>query len=239
MVWPRLRRRRASAGLPSLGPCGSGRHALRTERLLLFTPENKLDLAAALAAASDPVAQHWLGWTDNVVADARVREAIVHLRPGDPGSLRSAPLFQRLLAEPVDPADLGPEWLVAVRADDGRYAGCTQVGAETGEVGGWLAPHARGERLGSELFRAAVHFGHAHLGLPVLRAGHEGHNAPSGRALAGAGFVPADGPPLHTLANGRETEARWLRHTASEPAARCPGAPVATPAAPDAAPSHR
>ncbi|MFJ1756954.1 GNAT family N-acetyltransferase [Kitasatospora sp. NPDC088134] len=229
MVWPRLRRRRATPGQPPLGPCGSGRHALRTERLLLFSPENKLDLAAALAAASDPVAQHWLGWTESVVADARVREALVQVRPGDPGSLRSSPLFQRLLAEPLLPGDLEGGWLVAVRADDGRYAGCAHVHPERGELGGWLAPHARGERLGSELFRAAVHFGHTHLGLPVLRAGHERMNAPSGRALEGAGLAPSDGPALFTLANGRETEVRWLQHTAAEPATRCPGTPVPAP----------
>ncbi|MGW2933351.1 GNAT family N-acetyltransferase [Streptomyces sp. NPDC001156] len=103
---------------------------------------------------------------------------------------------------------------------------------ETGEIGGWLAPHARGQGLGAELFRAVANLGHAHLGLQIVRAGHETTNTASARALAGAGFVADEGPSRHTLRNGREIDARWLWHTAAEPVSRCRGAVPAAPSEP-------
>jgi hypothetical protein len=119
--------------------------------------------------------------------------------------------------------------LVAVRVDDGRYAGAVGVDAGTSQIGGWLAPHARGHGLGAELFGAAALLGHAHLGLRTVRAGHEPMNMASARALTKAGFVADDGPPRHTLPNGREIEARRLRHTATGPISRCRGAGPAVP----------
>ncbi|MER5792214.1 GNAT family protein [Streptomyces sp. NPDC001980] len=224
MVWSRLRRRRTAPRLPLPGPCWHRRHTLRTERLLLYTPETTLDLAAAAAAASDPEAQRWLGWGDRVVADADVREGILRLLPGDTETLRRSRFLRNLLAQPYEPHSDEEELLVGVRLDDGRYAGCTMLHLGTGEIGGWLAPEARGQGLGTELFRAAAVLGHAHLGLRTVRAGHEPANTASGRALAKAGFVAADGPPRHTLPDGREIDARWLQRTTTAPLTRCPGA---------------
>ncbi|MFF4119583.1 GNAT family N-acetyltransferase [Streptomyces sp. NPDC001714] len=224
MVWSRLRRRRTAPRLPLPGPCRHGRHTLRTERLLLYTPETTLDLVAAAAAASDPEAQRWLGWGDHVVADAGVREAVLRLLPGDTETLRRSRSLRNLLDQPYEPVSGEEEFLVGVRLDDGRYAGFTGVHADTGEIGGWLAPEARGLGLGTELFRAAAVLGHAHLGLRTVRAGHEPANTASGRALARAGFVAADGPPRHTLPNGREIDARWLERTTTAPPTRCHGA---------------
>ncbi|MEU6194305.1 GNAT family protein [Streptomyces sp. NPDC047061] len=224
MLWSRFRRARSAPRLPLPGPCGHRRHTLRTERLLLYTPETMLDLLAAVAAASDPEAQRWLGWGVGDLVGASVRKDLLRLCPGDTDALRASATAGRLLARPYQPRPGGEEMLVGVRLDDGRYAGATGLFPGTGEVGGWLAPHARGLGLGTELFRAAAVLGHAHLGLRTLRAGYEPANAASGRALAGAGFVAAVGPPRHTLPDGREIEARWVRYMTTAPPARCPGA---------------
>ncbi|MFJ8111294.1 GNAT family N-acetyltransferase [Streptomyces sp. NPDC096132] len=230
MVWSWLRRGRATPKLPLPGGCGQRRHTLRTERLLLYTPETMLDLAAVLAAASDAEAQRWLGWGEGLLTDARVRDALLRVRPGDAGSRPPFPGAGKLLAEPFPPRPDQGEMLVGVRLDDGRYAGATELNTATGEIGGWLAPHARGRGLGAELFRAAVLLGHDHLGLRSVRAGHEPANTASARALRSAGFVADDGPPRHTLGDGREIDARWLRHTSPAPPRRCRGA---GPEAPD------
>ncbi|MFJ6837806.1 GNAT family N-acetyltransferase [Streptomyces sp. NPDC091209] len=204
---------------------------MRTERLLLHTPETWPDLAAAMAAGSDPEAQRWLGGTD-VITDAQARETLLELRPGDTDALRSSPGVRSLPARPVEiRPDRAAEILVAVRLDDGRYAGSAQLHPGTGRIGGSLAPHARGQGLGAELFAAAALLGHTHLGLQVVRAGHESANTRSARALAGAGFVADDGPPRHTLEDGREIDARWLRHTAPGPTSRCRAAGPAVPSA--------
>ncbi|MFF3409333.1 GNAT family N-acetyltransferase [Streptomyces sp. NPDC002742] len=230
MVWSRLRRGRATPRLPLPGVCGHRRHTLRTERLLLYTPETTQDLVAAMAAASDPEAQRWLGWDEGVVGE-QVREAMLQLHPGDPDSRLASPVARRLLAGAFEPRPDQGEMLVAVRVDDGRYAGAVGVDAGTSQIGGWLAPHARGHGLGAELFGAAALLGHAHLGLRTVRAGHEPMNMASARALTKAGFVADDGPPRHTLPNGREIEARRLRHTATGPVSRCRGAGPAVPGA--------
>ncbi|MGW7253592.1 GNAT family N-acetyltransferase [Streptomyces sp. NPDC054834] len=196
---------------------------------MLYTPETGLDIAAVLAGASDPDAQRWLGWDQGIVTDARLREALLRLGPGDAGSRLPSRMAQRLLAQPFAPdPDVG-QILIGVRLDDGRYAGATEVDTATGQIGGWLAPHARGQGLGTELFGAAALLGHTHLGLRTVRAGCEPANTASARALAKAGFVADDGPPRHTLRDGREIDARWLRHTVQGPASHCRGAGPAAP----------
>ncbi|MEV3854195.1 GNAT family protein [Streptomyces sp. NPDC050095] len=223
MIRSLLRRGRAAPRLPRPGPCGGGRHTLRTERLLLYTPATMLDLAVATACGSDPEARRWLGWADGqIVTDARVREALLALHPGDLDTRRFTPQVRKSLARPFEPAADQVELLIGVRLDDGRYAGSVMLDAGSGELGGQLAPHARGQGLGAELFGAAVLLGHAHLGLRTVRAGHEPANAASAGALARAGFVADDGPPLHTLPNGREVDSCWLRHTSTTPPTRCP-----------------
>ncbi|WP_067256818.1 GNAT family N-acetyltransferase [Streptomyces sp. DSM 15324] len=231
MIWSRRRRGPAAPGLPLPGGCGERRHTLRTERLLLYTPRTQLDLVVCRAAGADPEAQRWLGWDDvGVTADEGVRDALVRLRPADAGVRPPLPGIARLLARPFEPAPGQAHVLVAVRRDDGRYAGCTELAPDTGEIGGWLAPHARGLGLGTELFRAAALLGHDHLGRDDVRAGYEPANTASERALRGAGFVTADGPPRHRLGNGRVIDARWLRHASPTPPRRCSGAPPAATA---------
>ncbi|MFC9078450.1 GNAT family N-acetyltransferase [Streptomyces sp. NPDC057062] len=221
MVWSRLRRGRDAPGLPLPGVCGHRRHTLRTGRLLFYSLETWLDLAAALAAGSDPEAQRWLGWDKHIMTDPKVREVYVQLRPGDTDSLRTYPAVQRLLRHPVEPVPDQAVALIGVRVDDGRYAGFAELEPDTGLIGGWLAPHARGLGLGVELFGAVASLAHTHLGLRTVRAGHEPANTASARALAGAGFVADDGPPRHTLRDGREIDACWLRHTAPGTISRC------------------
>ncbi|WP_189955150.1 GNAT family N-acetyltransferase [Streptomyces alanosinicus] len=219
MVWSLIRRRRAASAPPLPGHCRpeAGLHVLATERLLLFTPRTRLDVAAALAACADAEAQRWLGTqADEVLPDARTRRALLAWRPaGDDG--RRVP---RELARPYAPGPDGPLLLVCVRRSDLGYAGALELEHRTGEMGGWLAPACRGQGLGAELFRAGVTLAHTHAGLSTVRAGAEPGNTASRRALVHAGFVPDEGPPRHTLPDGRVVEAVWHRHD-SAAAARC------------------
>ncbi|MEU0007879.1 GNAT family protein [Streptomyces sp. NPDC006314] len=217
MVWSLIRRDRAAPGLPVPGRCAPGRHVLATQRLLLFTPRHRLDVAAALAACADAEAQRWLGTqADQVVPDPGTRRALLRWRPsGDDG--RRLP---RRLAEPFLPGPDDPMILVCVRRSDLSYAGALELEQGSGEMGGWLAPGCRGQGLGAELFRAGVTLAHDHAGLATVRAGAEPGNTASRRALARAGFVPDQGPPRHTLPDGRVVDAVWHRHD-STAAVRC------------------
>ncbi|MFJ4470796.1 GNAT family N-acetyltransferase [Streptomyces sp. NPDC089424] len=216
MLWARLRRRRSLPPLPVPGPCALGRHTVHTGGLLLYTPETQLDLLAAVAAGSDGAAQRWLGMRgEEVVADTRIRESLLRMRPGD--SHRGIPP-RWLSAFELDPE--GGEVLVAVGREDGRYAGALQLDRTAGQIGGWLAPHARGRGLGAELFAAGAQLGHTHFGLDSVHAGTEVTNSACRGALTRAGFVPAEGPPRHTLRDGREIDATWFRHE-SAPVTRC------------------
>jgi RimJ/RimL family protein N-acetyltransferase len=229
MIWSRRRVRTVPAP-PRPAICGYGRHSRRTESLLIHTPENRLDLLAAAATGSDPDAQRWLGWKDDeILADERIRETLLRLRPADAASRPPSPGIQRLVAKTYDPSPKQAIILIAVRLDDGRYAGALGLHPGSGEVGAHLAPHSRGQGLGVQLFQAGAVLGHTHCGLRTVRAGYEPANTTSARALAKAGFVPDDGPTRHTLPNGREIEARWMRHTASAPTSRCRGAEPAAP----------
>ncbi|MEU9409565.1 GNAT family protein [Streptomyces sp. NPDC048281] len=226
MVWSRLRRGRSAAPrLPLPGPCWHRRHTLRTERLLLYTPESALDFAAVLAAGSDPEAQWWLCWADGRgIADPAVREALLRLRPGDTETLRTSGSLRNLLNKPFEPFEDDAEFLIGVRVDVGTYAGVVMMDPGTGEIDGWLAPEARGLGLGAELFRAAVVLGHGHLGLPRVFAGFEPANTACARALTSAGFVATDGRARHVQPDGREVDSRWLEHTTTSPLTRCRGA---------------
>ncbi|GAA5021651.1 GNAT family N-acetyltransferase [Streptomyces siamensis] len=195
---------------------------MHTEHLMFYTPQTMLDRAASWAACSDPEAQRWLGWgPDQVIADDHVREALTELRPGDADTCFPSVLPRCLLTEPFEPPADRTQRLIGVRLDDGRYAATLQLATDTGEIGGALAPHARGLGLGAELFRAAALFAHTHMGLRSVQAGHEAANTASARALVSAGFVADDGPPRFTLPDGREIDARWVRHTAVERASSC------------------
>ncbi|MEU3858737.1 GNAT family protein [Streptomyces sp. NPDC028722] len=209
MVWSLFRRGPAARGLPVPGRCAPGRHVLATERLLLFTPRTRLDVVAALAASADAEAQRWLGTqADEVVPGPDTRRNLLAWRPaGDDG--RRIP---RGLAEPYAPGPDDPLLLVCVRRSDLSYAGGLELEHRAGEMGGWLAPGCRGQGLGAELFRAGAELAHHHVGLATVRAGAETGNTASRRALARAGFVPDEGPPRHTLPNGRVITSVWHRH---------------------------
>lgn len=230
MFWSRRRRGRAAPRLPLPGVCGHRRHTLRTARLLLYSPKSWLDLAAALAAASDPDAQQWLGWEEERILGEEAREALLALRPGDTDALRSSVRIRRLLAHTMDPSP-GTVPLIGVRTDDGRYAGVTELDPASGQLTAWLAPHARDHAFTVELIGAAAVLGHTHLGLRTVRVAYDPRHAETGQALAAARFVPADGPPRHTLPNGREVGIRWVQHTAPGPVTRCRGAGPSAPAA--------
>ncbi|MFI1767275.1 GNAT family N-acetyltransferase [Streptomyces sp. NPDC020800] len=212
MVWSLVRRSRTRTGLPVPGRCEPGRHVLATERLLLFTPRTLLDVAAALAAGADAEAQRWLGnGSERIAPDSAARRALLERRPAGDGGRR----VPRRLAEPFAPGPDEPVFLVCVRRSDLSYAGGLQVQHHEGEMGGWLAPRCRGQGLGTELFRAGAVLAHTHLGMSTVRAGAETGNTASRRALARAGFLPAEGPRRHTLPDGRVVDSVWLRHEAA------------------------
>jgi RimJ/RimL family protein N-acetyltransferase len=170
--------------------------------LRLQTP-TKRDARIMLAAASDPQAQRWLGWTGPAVIPQWDLE---HQLARTAGRGRAFPRV------------LGPgRYLVAIDPAAGRVAGAFAVDGNTGEVGGWLAPRYRGRGLGSGLFAGAAEFAHQHLGIPSVTAGTEISNAACIAVLASAGFIPAAGPDTQTLPDGRVVPVRWFRHESAYP----------------------
>lgn len=118
--------------------CGRECHVLHMPGLRLQTPM-KRDVRIMYAAASDPQAQRWLGWTGPAVIPQRDLE---HQLARTAGRGRAFPRV------------LGPvRYLVAIDPAAGRVAGAFGVDTDAGEVGGWLAPRYRGRGLGSGLFR--------------------------------------------------------------------------------------
>lgn len=97
---------------------------------------------------------------------------------------------------------------------------------------------AAGRIGGTELFGAAALLGHVHLGHRTVRARCDPVNAASAGALTGAGFVADDGPPRHTLRDGREIDARRPRHAVPGPVSRRRGAGPAAPRGPLKAARH-
>ena len=191
---------------PAAG-CGGGRHVLRTESFRLQSPTER-DLKIMMAAACDPQAQRWLGWSGKQIVAAADRERLLTLRPGE---------GRRLTREPES------QWhLAVIEWATGRLAGAVGCAPDGRELGGWLAPQFRGRGFGSELFAGAAMFTHQHLGVASVVAGTEVGNAACIGALTSAGFVPTDGPQTHRLPDGREVPTRWLRHDTDQPA-RCGG----------------
>jgi RimJ/RimL family protein N-acetyltransferase len=182
--------------------CGRECHVLHMPGLRLQTP-TKQDARIMLAAASDPQAQRWLGWTGPAVIPQWELE---HQLARTAGRGRAFPRV------------LGPgRYLVAIDPAPGRVAGAFAVDGNTGEVGGWLAPRYRGRGLGSGLFAGAAEFAHQHLGIPSVTAGTEISNAACIAALASAGFILAAGPDTQTLPDGRVVPVRWFRHESAYP----------------------
>jgi RimJ/RimL family protein N-acetyltransferase len=170
--------------------------------LRLQTPTVQ-DVRIMFAAASDPQAQRWLGWTSRDVIPQWDLEHQLARTAGRGRALSRAPGWRRLAA--IDPTT-------------GRVAGALGIDEDTGEVGGWLAPRYRGRGLGSGLFAGAAEFAHHHLGIPNVTAGTETRNAACIAALVSAGFTPAAGPVTHSLPDGRVVPARWFRHQSARPA---------------------
>lgn len=188
--------------------CGGRFHILRTERLIMRSPTWR-DTMAAFAGAADDDAQRWLGWTADSIAPPPVRSQMLATPPE--GGER-----------PEQPTQNNGR-LVAIDPEQQRIAGLASLVAMPGgvQVGGWLAPDFRGRGLGAELFAGAAEYAHRHLQFPLLRAGIEDGNVACHKALAAAGFVPADGPPTFRLENGREIRSRWFEHVDGTPG-RCP-----------------
>ncbi|MFD6821100.1 GNAT family N-acetyltransferase [Streptomyces sp. NPDC060187] len=222
-MWQALFRRSAGPLHPPVrGRCGEGRHVVRSERLLLYTPRIALDVMGPAAARSDAEAQRWLGSrAEELVQNEDTREVFLSMRADDDLSefeTRDRLLMMRKLEKPAD----GVVELTAVHTADVRFAGAISVSVESGEVGGWLAPDYRRQGLGVELFGAAARLGHRHLGLKVVRAGAEPENTASRGALATAGFTPTSGPARFTLRDGREIDSCWYEHR-QQSASRCRG----------------
>lgn len=155
------------------------------------------------AAASDPQAQRWIGWTSQSLTPRWDLERQLARTAGRGPALPRASAARTYLAA-IDPAD-------------GRVAGAISVDPATSEAGGWLAPRFRGRGLGTGLFAGAVEFAHQHLGIPIVTAVTESSNAACIAALLSAGFIPATGPDTHTLPNGRVITSRWFRHESVQP----------------------
>jgi RimJ/RimL family protein N-acetyltransferase len=195
------------------GRCGRHRHFLRHGPILLRTAGIE-DMVVGHAAASDPEAQHWLGWRPEQICPEPVRTRCLETIP------RQDPAAGRRKAGAHD-------YFAALDPGTGRLLGMIGIGfvrdRERYEMGGWLAPAFRGRGLGAGLFRAAAHLAHEHMGIAGLAAGTEAANIASERSLIAAGFVPGDGPDPHILPNGRVITSRWFRHGGSgtEPPRLC------------------
>jgi RimJ/RimL family protein N-acetyltransferase len=185
--------------------CRSGSHVLVIPGLRLQTP-TPLDLRIAYAGASDPQAQHWLGWRPESIVPERDRERLLGTKPGRDG--RGVQIGG------------GEHMLIAADSRRRRFIGYVSCDVQTGEIGGWLAPEFRGRGLGTVLFACAAELGHRHLGFTTVTAGTESSNKACIGVLTAAGFTPMRGPKTHTLPNGRQTEASWFRRDCDRPA-RC------------------
>jgi RimJ/RimL family protein N-acetyltransferase len=184
--------------------CGRGHHFVQMPGLRLQTPSAR-DVLAMAAAASDPQAQHWLGWPDQLVRQARRWTGLLDVEPGKGSRHPGASDSQEVTLAAIDPSGQ-------------RLAGGISFTRETGEIGGWLAPGFRGLGLGAALFAGAAEFAHHHLGAASVLAGTEAENAACIGALSAAGFISAAGPEAHTLPNGRVITSRWFRHESGRPA---------------------
>jgi RimJ/RimL family protein N-acetyltransferase len=184
--------------------CGRGRHLVQMPDLRLQSPSLQ-NLRAMAAAASDPQAQHWLGWSDEVLQQARRWTGLLEMELVEGGRLPRAPDRRQIR-------------LAAIDRSGRRLVGSVFIDRDACEIGGYLAPGFRGRGLGAALFAGAAEFAHQHLGIASVRAGTEPENAACIGALTAAGFIPAAGPATHSLENGRVIASRWFCHESVRPA---------------------
>jgi RimJ/RimL family protein N-acetyltransferase len=204
-LFPLGRRTGEPASADGVPPCRTGSHVLVAPGIRLKTP-TPLDLRIAWAGASDPQAQHWLGFRPDLIVPEPDRQRLLGTKPGRHGRGVQTGGSEHML--------------IAADSRHGRLIGCVSCDVQTGEVGGWLAPEFRGRGLGAVLFGCGAELGHRHLGLTTVQAVAEVSNKASIGALMAAGFVPVPGSGIHTLDNGRQAEASWFRHDSDRPA-RC------------------
>ncbi|MFF4421084.1 GNAT family N-acetyltransferase [Streptomyces sp. NPDC001549] len=181
------------------------------------------------AAGADADVQRWFGWIPDSIVTPETAAHLLGIHDGNRAErLRAFPkAVRRELIQPVVlPGPTEGQGLLAVDPATGLVAGMSSLTPDDdGVIGIWLAPAFRGRGLGTELVAATARFGHEHLGLASVRAGTETSNHRCRGALSAAGFVPYDGPALHTLPEAGS----------STP----PGTGTRRPAPPAAPPSRR
>lgn len=176
--------------------CSKKLHVIETDEVVIRTA-GYWSLRAAEAAGIDEQAQRWLGWPSDVVRGYE--------------SSRDE-LLNRELDDELDPAD--PNWFALINRRNRRIMGAVVIASPRSnrpEIGGYLAPHYRGQGLGAQLFMLGSILAHAHLGLPDIYAGTEVGNFACRQSLLKAGFTPTDGPAKHTLPDGRVVSGEWFR----------------------------
>jgi RimJ/RimL family protein N-acetyltransferase len=199
-----------------------GLHIVRTNRLWVVSARHS-DFARYVELASEPRAQHWLGWPQE---DLRFGDPMARAEPFSDYNSRTDMMWPGR-----------PElFFAAIERRSRRVVagiGIIQVprpALRSFEIGGAVHADFRGRDYGTEAMSAVLRLAHRHFGLSRLLAGCERDNHASARWLAKSGFVRAGGSATHVLPNGREIEAlRWVRQF--PPAeVRCPWLSWSVPA---------
>ena len=179
----------------------NGVHRVTTERLEIVSGRVS-DLRRYYAMCAEPEIQRWMGWV-GVPADAELYGA------------QAVPLWRPV---PTVPANLEHMEFIGIHRRTNLVVGGLGLFREPGghSVGGAVRTGFRGQRLGHELMAAVCDLLHRHFGLTELRAGCDASNEASRGWLAGAGFTRVDGPPTHTLPDGRVIDSlSWVRRDAA------------------------
>lgn len=173
-------------------------HHVTTARLEIVSGRVS-DLIRYYSMCNEPEIQRWMGW-DHFPVDTRFYAA------------QAQPLWRPV---PTVPANLELMEFVGIHRQTKLVVGGIGLYREPDgghSVGGAVRTGFRGQGLGHELMAVACDLLHRHFGLAELRAGCEVSNEASRGWLAGAGFTRVDGPPTHTLPDGRVIESlSWVR----------------------------
>jgi RimJ/RimL family protein N-acetyltransferase len=191
-----------------------GLHIARTNRLWIVSARHS-DFARYRELASDPEAQHWLGWPEE---DRRQGDSGMVAAPWDPANNREdvmTPGKPELFFAAVDRPT---RRVVAGIGMAEHYV----RGLRWFDIGGVVHADFRGRGCGSEAMRAVIRLAHKHFGVYRIYAGCERANVASARWLAGAGFAPTPGVPKWVLPNGREIDSLWWARELPLTRSRCP-----------------